>query len=53
MTNGQKFKRVLRSLGFKVTGGPDDYKVVDELGVTECFTKERLFSLAKKNGWEG
>ena len=43
----------LRSLGFSVTGGPDDYKVVDELGVAEWFTEERLLSFAKKNGWEG
>ena len=42
----------LRSLGFIVTGGPDDYKVVDKLGVAEWFTEERLFSLAKKNGWQ-
>ena len=42
----------LRSLGYQVTGGPDDYKVVDELGVAEWFTEDRLFSLAEKNGWK-
>jgi len=44
-------KQYLRHLGLQVTGGPDHYRVVDELGVPEWVTQEKLFSIATGRGW--
>ena len=43
-------KQYLRHLGCQVTGGPDNYRIVDELGVPELVTQGRLLSIAKERG---
>ena len=43
-------KQYLRHLGYQVTGGPDNYRIVDELGVPELVTQGRLLSIAKERG---
>ena len=45
-------KQYLRHLGCRVTGGPDNYRIVDELGVPELVTQGRLLSIANERGLE-
>ena len=45
-------KQYLRHLGCQVTGGPDNYRIVDELGVPELVTQGRLLSIAEERGFK-